>query len=235
MTPSKVFIVAIDGFSSCGKSTLARQLAKYFGWVYVDTGAMYRAATLYLIQNHISFDNLLEIEKALENIHISFKNIDGINTTFLNDINVESQIRSLEVSSFVSEVSAIPQVRRKMVDLQKKMATPPGLVMDGRDIGTVVFPQAQLKIFLTADPDIRSQRRFEELQKQNKKQITLAEIKENIQHRDTIDTQRKDSPLTQASDAILIDNSDMTIEEQFNLACRLVTEKMKPYSSENSN
>jgi cytidylate kinase len=233
MTPSKVFIVAIDGFSSCGKSTLAKQLARYFGWVYVDTGAMYRATTLYLIRQQISIDNVEEVEKALENIHISFKNIDGVNTTFLNDQNVESEIRSLEVSSHVSETAAIPQVRKKMVDIQKKMASPPGLVMDGRDIGTVVFPQAQLKIFLTADPDIRSQRRFEELQNQDKKQATLEEIKKNILHRDTIDTQRKDSPLTQSADAILIDNSHLSIEEQFDVACTLVTEKMKECGSDN--
>lgn len=224
--PSDVFIVAIDGYSSCGKSTLARQLARRFGWVYVDTGAMYRATTLYLMQHNISPEDSGDIEKALQNIRVSFKNIQGVNTTFLNDQNVEADIRSLDISSRVSEVAAIPQVRRKMVDLQKNMATPPGLVMDGRDIGTVVFPHAQLKIFLTADPDIRSKRRYNELKQQENNNVTLQEIKKNILHRDTIDTQRKDSPLTQAEDAILIDNSLLSIDEQLELACRLVKEKM---------
>lgn len=225
MPKSKVFIIAIDGFSSCGKSTLAKQLAHKFNLIYVDTGAMYRATTLYFIENDINLENEDEVVKALKNIDITFKNINGINTTHLNGVNIESKIRDLSVSSKVSEVAALPLVRKKMVHLQKNMSVPPGLVMDGRDIGTVVFPDADLKLFITADPKVRANRRFTELKNHNPS-VTLYEIENNLNHRDKIDTQRADSPLKQAPDALLVDNTHMTIQEQFELACTFVTNSM---------
>lgn len=228
MPQNHSFIIAIDGYSSCGKSTLAKQIAKKFNFVYVDTGAMYRATTLFFIQNNINLNDDLEVENALNNINISFENIAGQNTTFLNSVNVESKIRDLSVSSKVSEVAQISAVRRKMVSLQKNMLAYPGLVMDGRDIGTVVFPNAHIKLFVTADPKIRAQRRYQELISKGEN-VSLKEIEDNIQHRDTIDTQRKDSPLLIADDAIFIDNSNMTIQEQFELAVSYIEKVMESH------
>jgi CMP/dCMP kinase len=219
-------IIAIDGYSSCGKSTLAKQLAKALGYVFVDTGAMYRAVTLFFLQNKVDIKNPSEVINALDKIHIHFENLKGENTTFLNCINVETKIRSIEVSGFVSEVAALSPVRTKMVDLQRNMSGNHGLVMDGRDIGTVVFPQADIKFFITADPGVRAERRYKELTA--KGQIsTKEEILKNLQHRDHIDTTRDDSPLRQADDAILIDNSLLSIDQQFELALHMIKTKQQ--------
>jgi cytidylate kinase len=214
-------IIAIDGYSSCGKSTLAKQLAKTLGFVFVDTGAMYRAVTLYFLEHLLDIRKETDVVAALEQIHIHFENLNGENTTFLNGENVESKIRSINVSNFVSEVAALTPVRSKMVYLQRKMAGQKGLVMDGRDIGTVVFPDADVKFFITADPLIRAERRYRELMGKGQV-ITIEAIIENLKHRDHIDTHRADSPLRQAEDAILIDNSHLTIEQQFELALGII-------------
>lgn len=216
-------IIAIDGYSSCGKSTLAKQLAKALDYAFVDTGAMYRAVTLYFLENKVNISVSSEVIEALDKIQIHFENLNGENTTFLNHENVETKIRSIAVSNFVSEVAALTPVRKKMVDLQRTMSGSSGLVMDGRDIGTVVFPFADVKFFITADPLIRAQRRYNELTSKGQR-ITIAEIIENLKHRDHIDTTRQDSPLRQADDAILIDNSELTIEQQFELALNMIRE-----------
>jgi CMP/dCMP kinase len=208
-------IIAVDGYSSCGKSTTAKGVAAQLGYAYIDTGAMYRAVTLYFHQNHIALTNPKEVIKALENIKIDFRrNPDnGRNETYLNGLNVEDDIRKLYIANMVSEVSTISEVRRAMVAQQQRMGKHKGLVMDGRDIGTVVFPEAELKLFMTADPVIRAERRqIELLQKGDA--LDLDEILENIQKRDLIDTTRADSPLRQADDAKLLDTSFMTLEGQ---------------------
>ncbi|MBL0025999.1 MAG: (d)CMP kinase [Saprospiraceae bacterium] len=219
-----MLIIAIDGFSSCGKSTLAKQLASKLNFIFIDSGAMYRAVALYLINENIHLDNIDEIDKALANIHITFEKIDGINTTFLNGNNVEQDIRSLKVSGHVSEVSALSEVRKKMVALQRDMAGNQGIVMDGRDIGTVVFPDADIKFFITADPIVRAQRRYNELISKNQ-HAELHDVISNIQHRDKIDSTREDSPLVRAQDAILLDNTDITISEQFEFAMNIIHQK----------
>ncbi len=207
-------IIAVDGYSSCGKSTTAKSVAKHLGYAYIDTGAMYRAVTLYFIQNHVSLSDEKEINRALENIHIDFKrNDEGQNQTYLNGLNVEDEIRKLYVANLVSEVSAIKTVRRQMVDLQRKMGKKKGFVMDGRDIGTVVFPDADLKVYMTADPTVRAHRRQIELFAKGET-VELEEIIENIRKRDIIDTTRTESPLKRAEDAHLIDTTFMTLEEQ---------------------
>lgn len=220
---NKPLTIAIDGFSSCGKSTLAKQIAKELGYIFVDSGAMYRAVTLYFLENSIKIEDPVEVQDALEHIEIRFENQDGINTTFLNGKNVEAEIRSLAVSSLVSEVAALPAVRKKLVALQRLMKGREGLVMDGRDIGTVVFPDADVKIFITADPIVRAQRRYNELlaKKQN---ADLHEVISNLAHRDKIDTERKDSPLRQADDAWLLDNTHLTISEQFDAVLGKISE-----------
>jgi cytidylate kinase len=223
--PKKSLIIAIDGYSSCGKSTLAKQVAKELGYVFVDTGAMYRAVTLYFLDNNIDLEDADAVLSSLDNIHIKFENTNGHNTTFLNGENVESKIRSLRVSQMVSEVAAISSVRRKLVDLQRSMSRHTGLVMDGRDIGTVVFPNADIKVFVTADPMIRAQRRYQELL-QNNQHADLHEVMSNLSHRDEIDTSRDDSPLRQADDAVVLDNSNFTVEEQFQFVMDLVDEKL---------
>lgn len=195
-------------------------MAKKLGYVYVDSGAMYRAVTLYFQRNNVDIKDEEAVILALEGIDIQFKNIDGKNTTFLNEENVELEIRSMEVSSFVSPVAAIPIVRRKVVKQQREMGKNKGIVMDGRDIGTVVFKDAELKIFLTASELIRAQRRFDEL-KQKGLKASLEEIQQNLKERDHIDSTRKDSPLKKADDAIVIDNSDLSEEEQTSLALSL--------------
>lgn len=223
--PNKPFIIAIDGFSSCGKSTLAKQIAKVLDYIFVDTGAMYRATALFFIRSKVNLNDVSQINDALEAMTISFKNIDGNNVTFLNGENVESEIRSLEVSGMVSEVAAIPAVRRKMVALQRNMTDADGVVMDGRDIGTVVFPDADVKFFVTADPLIRAQRRYNEMVAKEE-HPDIQEIISNLAHRDHIDSTRDDSPLRQAEDAILIDNTTLTKDEQFELALSFIRPKM---------
>ena len=227
----KKITIAIDGFSSTGKSTLAKQLAKHLGYIYVDTGAMYRAVAYFAMQHgYISkdyFDKTLLIQ-SLESIKLQFKyNKDlAFAEMFLNDENVEQQIRTLEVSSFVSRVAEISEVRAMLVQQQQQMGEASGVVMDGRDIGTVVFPEADLKIFMTASAITRARRRYDELVSKNQ-HITYDEVLQNVQERDFIDTHRDDSPLVKAEDAIEIDNSDLTIAEQFDIVLELVNEIIK--------
>lgn len=218
--------IAIDGFSSTGKSTIAKQLAKYLGYVYVDTGAMYRAVALYALKQGFIGEDFFDVEKLvanLDNIEIYFKyNPEtGISETYLNGDNVEKEIRSFEVSGYVSKVAEISEVRAKLVKEQQKMGKNKSIVMDGRDIGTVVFPDAELKLFITSKPQIRAQRRFEELTNKGE-QVTFEEVLENVTERDYIDTHRADSPLRKADDAIEIDNSELTREQQFEEILRLV-------------
>ena len=216
--PNKI-IIAIDGYSSCGKSTLAKALAAQLEYVFIDTGAMYRAVALYFLRNNIGFDNEAQILKALGEIKLNFVyNARSLKSDMvLNGENVEAEIREMRVSEKVSEVAAIGAVRDFAVAQQQAMGAFKGIVMDGRDIGTVVFPTAELKIFVTADPAIRVERRFLELQKTNPS-IRKEEIEANLKHRDLMDTTRERSPLKQAEDAIVLDNTNMTREEQFNLA-----------------
>jgi len=218
--------IAIDGFSSTGKSTLAKQLAKELGYVYVDTGAMYRAVTLYALQNNFISKDYFKVNDfvlELDKINLSFKFNEslGFSEMYLNGVNVEKDIRTLEVSSYVSKVSAVPEVRYQLVKQQQKMGKDKGIVMDGRDIGTVVFPNAKLKLFMTASPEIRAQRRYDELIKRGD-EVSYEDVLRNVQQRDYIDSHRKDSPLVKADDAIEIDNSNLTIEAQFESIMRLV-------------
>jgi cytidylate kinase len=215
-------IIAVDGYSSCGKSTTAKRVAARLGYAYIDTGAMYRAVTLYFLEHHITFTNDKEVAKALENIQIEFRRNpnDGRNETFLNGLNVEDEIRKLYIANQVSEVSAIAAVRHAMVAQQRRMGKSKGVVMDGRDIGTVVFPNAELKVFMTADPLIRATRRQIELMEKGDV-LDLEEILENIHKRDHIDTTRKESPLRRADDAVDIDTSFMTLDEQVETVCLL--------------
>jgi len=209
----KKIIIALDGYSSCGKSTLAKALAKSLEYIYIDTGAMYRAVTYYFIKNEVDAKDEEAIHMALQNIHIRFETINNENTTFLNNQNIENEIRKMYVSEQVSQVAAISSVRTAMVSLQKKMGQEKGIVMDGRDIGTVVFPDAELKLFLTADPNIRAQRRYDELRAKDIA-VSLEEIITNLTHRDHVDSTRADSPLRQADDAIVINNSFLSEKEQ---------------------
>jgi cytidylate kinase len=224
----KKITIAIDGFSSTGKSTLAKQLAKQLGYVYVDTGAMYRAVTLFAMQNNCIGTDFLDKEKlvnSLPTIKLSFKfNSElGFAEMYLNDVNVETEIRTLEVSSFVSAIAAISEVRAKLVEQQQEMGKEKGIVMDGRDIGTVVFPNAELKIFMTAGADTRAQRRFDELQAKGDL-VTYEEVLKNVVERDYVDTHRDDSPLVMADDAIEVDNSYLDRKEQFDVVLELVNE-----------
>ena len=208
-------IIAIDGYSSCGKSTTAKLVAAHLGFGYIDTGAMYRAVTMYFLENNITFTNPKEVDKALQNISISFVHNarTNENETYLNGVNIEKEIRKMYISDQVSEVSAIAEVRHAMVAQQQKMGKKKGIVMDGRDIGTRVFPMAELKIFMTADLQLRAFRRQQELLAKNQ-MVNLEEIVQNLLHRDNIDTTRKESPLIQAPDAHLIDTSYITVDEQ---------------------
>jgi CMP/dCMP kinase len=217
----KKIIVAIDGYSSCGKSTIAKSLAKKLEYAFIDTGAMYRATTLFFLNNEVDIKNPNAVEHALQNIKIHFESINGQNTTFLNGVNIENEIRTMRVSSFVSPVAAISAVRRAMVAQQQMMGKTKGIIMDGRDIGTVVFPQAELKLFITANVDIRAQRRAAELQVSGQI-VEIEAVKKNLEERDYIDSHREDSPLRQAEGAILIDTTFLSFEEQLEMAYQLV-------------
>ncbi len=214
----KKIIIAIDGYSSTGKSTMAKALARKIGYAYIDTGAMYRAVTLYSLDNNlIDGDKVDEqaLQSSLGDIHITFKTgAEGRNETWLNGRCVESEIRSMRVSEKVSIIAALGFVRRDMVRQQQAMGREKGIVMDGRDIGTVVFPQAEMKVFVTADPAVRAQRRYDELRGKGDTNTTYEEVLHNVSERDRIDSTRAESPLRQAEDALLLDNSHMSIEEQ---------------------
>ncbi len=210
--------IAIDGYSSTGKSTIAKELAKRLGYIYVDSGAMYRAVALFAFQQKWIGTDFFQVRSLVENLkHVSITFVYnaelGFAETYLNGINVESDIRSLEISNYVSRVAAIPEVRKLLVSLQKEMGVSKGVVMDGRDIGTVVFPDAELKLFMTASPDTRAKRRYDELRARGE-EVTYQAILENVIYRDHLDTTREDSPLTKAIDAVEIDNSQLTREAQ---------------------
>ena len=210
--------IAIDGHSSCGKSTLAKQLSKHYAYIYVDTGAMYRAVCLYALKNDIMKDGIIDeaaLIDSLDNINVSFNYNDegSISETFLNGVNVENEIRSLWISENVSKISKLKEVRQKMVAIQQAIGENKGVVMDGRDIGSVVFPNAELKLFITASVDERARRRSLEL-----KDASLEDIKKNLQSRDYDDSTREENPLVIMDDAIQIDNTNLSIEEQLNLA-----------------
>jgi cytidylate kinase len=227
----KKITIAIDGFSSTGKSTLAKELAKHLGYVYVDTGAMYRAVALFAMENDCIASNFFDSKKLIKKlpqIELLFKWNEklGFSEMYLNGKNVENKIRSIEVSSFVSKVAAVAAVRSKLVEQQQEMGKSKGIVMDGRDVGTVIFPDAELKIFMTATAEIRTKRRFEELQQKGEK-VSYEVVFENIQERDTLDTNRKDAPLIKATDAVLIDNSLLSKEAQFELVVNLVNTKLE--------
>jgi cytidylate kinase len=224
---SSKIIIAIDGYSSCGKSTLAKALATKLGYVFIDTGAMYRSIALYFLRNHIAFDDQKAIISALQNIklHFEFNATTQKSDIYLNGENVEPLIREMSVSSKVSEVASIAAVRDFAVAQQQAMGVDKGIVMDGRDIGTVVFPQAELKLFVTADPLIRANRRLLEL-KATDPNITLEEVAENLQHRDLMDSTREHSPLKQADDALVLDNSHITKEQQFEIALQWAKERI---------
>jgi cytidylate kinase len=224
MRLSKI-IIAIDGYSACGKSTTAKEVARILGYKYIDSGAMYRAVTLYFLEHHVSLTNPKEIAKALQQISVSFKvNSKGITETYLNSLSVEKDIRRMKVSENVSQVSAIKEVRVAMVEQQRRLGKEKGIVMDGRDIGTVVFPKAELKFFMTADILVRAFRRQKELLLLDRL-VDLDEVIENIQKRDQIDTTRKESPLVKAPDAIVIDTTHITIDEQVDEVIRLAIGK----------
>lgn len=227
MTAKKI-IIAIDGHSSCGKSTMAKSLAQELGYIYIDSGAMYRVVTLYALRNGLINNGVPDIEKIireLKNIKITFKwdEISGKNTTFLNGENVEEEIRRLEVSQNVSPISTIAEVRHEMVKQQRENGKNKGIVMDGRDIGTVVFPEAELKIFMTASPEIRAQRRYLEL-KEKGVEVDFNSILQNVEGRDEIDSSRVVSPLKKADDALILDNSNLTREEQLKWTLEKVKE-----------
>lgn len=214
-------VIAIDGYSACGKSTTAKLVAGILGYRYIDTGAMYRAVTLYFLDNHIALTNPKEVSRALANIHVSFiVNSKNVTETFLNGLNVEKAIRSMRVSEFVSQVSTIKEVRQAMVEQQRRLGKERAVVMDGRDIGTVVFPHAELKLFMTADMLVRAFRRQRELL-ERKQMVDLDEVVDNIVQRDKIDTTRAESPLKQAEDAIVIDTTHITIDEQVDEVVRM--------------
>ncbi len=212
-------IITIDGWSSCGKSTLAKQLAKALGYVYIDSGAMYRAITLYFLRNHIDWTVNEQVVSALKNIFLDFRFNEktGQSEMHLNDENVEYVIRDLVVAEKVSDIAAIKEVREFAVAQQQKLGARKGIVMDGRDIGTVVFPNAELKIFMTADNAVRVERRFKEMYEKNPN-VTIEEVKNNLEMRDYIDSNREVSPLKKADDALVLDNTNLTEKEQFDLA-----------------
>jgi len=223
----KKIIITLDGYSSCGKSTLAKQMAAHLNYVFIDSGAMYRGITLYFIRNGIDVTNSDAVIEALKHIHLAFKLNEktGRADMYLNDENVEEEIRGLEVSNQVSQVAALEPVRIFSVAQQQLMGGQKGIVMDGRDIGTTVFPEAELKIFITASPEVRVERRYQELVAKDPA-ITKAEIKANLEMRDHIDSTREFSPLKQAHDALVLDNSNLTREEQLDLALSWAQERI---------
>ena len=228
---NKKITIAIDGFSSTGKSTLAKQIANHLGYVYVDTGAMYRAVALFAMQNGYITSEFFDKDSLINSlpyIKLQFKFNDalGFGEMYLNDVNVETEIRTIEVSSFVSKVAEISEVRSKLVEQHKEMGKDKGIVMDGRDIGTVVFPEAELKIFMTSSATTRAQRRYDELVAKGDN-VTFEEVLKNVEERDYIDTHRADSPLVMAEDAIEIDNSHLDREEQFQLVLEIVIDATK--------
>ncbi|HLA54186.1 MAG TPA: (d)CMP kinase [Flavitalea sp.] len=220
-------IITIDGWSSCGKSTLARQLSTELNYIYIDSGAMYRAITLYFLRNHIDWTKSKSVQEALKNIHIEFiyNSKSNQTETHMNGENVEYLIRDLVVAEKVSEIASIKAVRDFAVALQQGLGQKKGIVMDGRDIGTVVFPEAELKIFMTADNAIRVERRFKELYEKNPN-VTLEEIKTNLEMRDYIDSHREVSPLRQAADALVLDNSRLSMKQQLEIALKWVRERI---------
>lgn len=221
----KKIVIAIDGYSACGKSTTAKQVAAILGYRYIDTGAMYRAVTLYFLDHHVALTNPKEITKALQQINVSFKvNSKNVSETYLNGLNVENDIRKMRISENVSQISAIKDVRVFLVEQQRRMGKEKGIVMDGRDIGTVVFPTADLKVFMTADVLVRAFRRQKELLQRNN-MVDLDEVVDNLLQRDKIDTTRQESPLQKADDAIEIDTTHITIEEQVDEVVRLAFSK----------
>ncbi|WP_170232435.1 (d)CMP kinase [Chitinophaga japonensis] len=228
----KKIIITIDGYSSCGKSTLAKQLARELDYVYIDSGAMYRAITLYFLQNRVDWTDVAAVKAALADIHLEFvPNADKTQSDiYLNGENVELPIRDMLVADKVSEVAAIREVREFAVARQQQMGERKGIVMDGRDIGTTVFPHAELKIFMTADTAVRVERRFKELYARNKN-ITIQEVKENLELRDFIDSNREISPLRKAEDAIILDNSELSMDDQLRLALQWVDDVLLVQSS----
>ena len=219
-------IIAIDGFSSTGKSTVAKQLAKHLGYIYVDSGAMYRAVTLFAMQGNFISESHFDIAGLVSQLYqvsikFKFNKALGFAEVYLNDVNVEKEIRTLEVSKFVSPVSTIPEVRYQLVKQQQLMGKDKGIVMDGRDIGTVVFPNAELKLFMIASAETKAKRRYDELIKRGD-EVNYEDVLHNVQERDYIDSHRKDSPLVKAKDAIEIDNSELTIQQQFDKILQLV-------------
>ena len=227
MPAHKKIIITIDGWSSCGKSTLAKQLSKELGYTYIDSGAMYRAITLYFLRNHIDWTKHSQVQEALKNITLGFRSNhkNGQSEMYLNDENVEYVIRDLVVAEKVSEVAAIKDVRSFAVAQQQLMGEKKAIIMDGRDIGTVVFPNAELKIFMTADNAIRVARRFKELYAKNPN-VTIEEVKANLEMRDYIDSHREISPLRKAPDAIELDNSNIGVKEQLELALKWTKERL---------
>lgn len=223
----KKITIAVDGYSACGKSTTAKAVASVLGYSYVDSGAMYRAVTLFFLDNYVTLTNEKEVQDALEKIDISFKRNPKSkrNEVCLNSSNVEDEIRTMRITQNVSQVSAIPAVRKAMVQIQKKLGKKKGIVMDGRDIGTVVFPDAELKIFMTADINIRTARRQQELLEKNQL-IDTETIKANLLERDRIDSTRSEGPLRKAKDAIEVDTTELTLEEQVDKVIHLALEKM---------
>ncbi len=220
--------VAIDGYSSCGKSTLAKALAQKLHYNYIDTGAMYRAVTLYCLRNNIISDSIIDLPKLLselKNIQVSFvyNTLTKTSEVLLNNEHVEKEIRMMEVANHVSAISSIKEVREKMVVLQRQMGKDKGVIMDGRDIGTHVFPDAELKLFMTADNDVRTQRRLDELSSKGEYH-TFADVKHNLEKRDHDDSTRKESPLLQAEDAVVLDNTDISKEEQLEFVIKLIND-----------
>lgn len=231
----KKITIAIDGFSSTGKSTVAKRLAKELGYIYVDTGAMYRAVTLYMMRKVFVSEGNFDEEAILRHLpfislHFEFNEDLGFGEMYLNDENVEKEIRYMEVSQNVSKVSAIPNVRKKLVEQQQEMGKEKGIVMDGRDIGTVVFPDAELKIFMTASTEQRAQRRFDELKERGDK-VEYNEVLQNVKDRDFMDSTRDDSPLRMADDAVEFDNSNMGLEEQFEKILKIAKDKIEEVNS----
>lgn len=232
----KKITIAIDGYSSCGKSTIAKDLAKELSYEYIDTGAMYRALTLYLLNNGIlneAGEFVYDPKEFLDEVKISFENNleTGVSEVLLNGENVEGMIRNMRVSKVVSKVSAIKEVREKLVKQQMEMGEDKGVVMDGRDIGTVVFPNAELKLFMTADTDVRAKRRYDELRRKGQ-EISLENVKKNLQQRDYIDTTREESPLVRAEDAIILDNSELNLEQQLNYVVHLAQSEIFTLNNE---